>query len=348
VRPPAAATDDSAAGPWTVCRYGAGDEALHDPGGVPLYNESVYFNFVTGLAEGPLGGVLRVGLRPTDGYAELSLHLAMAGGPVRFAYERHPLTTDEHVAGSRVWRCGGMVAECVAPTRRWRVRFAGDGARAVADPVAFGRDPGAALRASPRSSCALELEFDGTRPVHALSPSGDLAPQAGVRYARDHYEQFGVVSGRVEVDGEAWRLDRRPAFRDHSWGPRDWQAAPWMTFASVHLDGGAQLVGIAQRDGGADHAHGVAWTGAALAPLTSMEVRSAYAGTPELHGPLALRFATDGWEAALDAEIAAYLPLRHRSGDRMVRTAQALLRVAGDGHAGWAWVDLTRPAGDGG
>ena len=56
---------------WTACRYGAGDEALHSPGGVPLYNESVYFNFVTGLDDGPRGGVLRVGLRPTAGYAEL-------------------------------------------------------------------------------------------------------------------------------------------------------------------------------------------------------------------------------------------------------------------------------------
>jgi hypothetical protein len=330
---------------WTACRYGAADEALHPPDGVPLYNESVYFNFVTGQDVGPRGGVVRVGLRPTDGYAELSLHLAMGDGAVRFAYERHPLAADDFVAGTRTWRCGRMVAEALEPTRRWRMAFRGDAVAAIADPVAFGRDPGATLRSRATSGCAFDLEFEAAHPLHALTESGDLAPHAGTAYARDHYEQFGALSGDIEVDGERWAITRCPAFRDHSWGPRDWQAAPWMTFATVYLDGGPErIVGIAQRTADGDRAHGLRWDAGGMSPLVAMDVRCSYSGGVELSPPLSLRLETERSAMTLDAEIEAYLPLRHRSGDRMVRTAQALLRLTGDQGSARAWMDLTRPA----
>lgn len=329
---------------WSVCRYGAGDEQLHEPGREQLYNESVYFNFTTGLAAGPLGGVLRVGLRPGDGYAELSLNLPLDDGTILFLYERNPLDYDGFEVGSSRWQSGGMRAEALEPTRRWRLAFDGE-ARAVKDPAGFGRDPGATLRASELTPCTVELEFTGRHPIYTLSESGDLVPDKKVAYAKNHYEQICLASGSIAVAGTHWRIEAQPAFRDHSWGPRDWQSTPWTTFATIALDGDEHVVVVSQRLDGVDRIHGVSWGPDGATPITSYEVISEYAGEPELNEPLAMSFSAGGGEPiTLDAKVDAYLPLRHRSGEQMIRTAQALLSVGGDGRSGVAWTDVTRPA----
>lgn len=329
---------------WTVCRYDGTDECLHEPGREQLYNESVYFNFTTGLASGPLGGVLRIGLRPGDGYAELSLNLPLDDGTILFLYERNPLDYDGFEVGSPRWRSGAMQAEALEPTRRWRLGFA-DEARAVGDPAGFGRDPGATLRASKLVPCEIELELEGSHPIYTLSESGDLVPDKEVAYAKNHYEQICSVSGAIAVAGERWEIHSQPGFRDHSWGPRDWQSTPWTTFATIALDDGEHVVVVSQRLDGEDHVHGVSWNCDGVAEIASYDVVSDYAGEPALEEPLSMSFAVAGEQPViLEAKVDAYLPLRHRSGDQMIRTAQALLTMSGDGRRGVAWTDVTRPA----
>ncbi|HEX3737507.1 MAG TPA: hypothetical protein VHV53_08175 [Solirubrobacterales bacterium] len=342
--------NDAAAPPgtdsdWSVCRYGAVDEILHDPGTHELYNESVYFNFMTGLESGPLGGVLRIGLRPGEGYAELSLNLPQDDGTIIFLYERNPLDYDGFEVGSPSWRSGGMTAAAIVPTRRWRLRFEGDGGRAIRDPAGFGRDPGKTLRAGQRLPCALDLEFVGSHPIYALSESGDLVPDKKVDYAKNHYEQVCTASGTIEIGASSWRIEAQPGFRDHSWGPRDWQSTPWTTFVTAALDDGEYLVAVSQRLDGTDYVRGVSWSRDGMAEIVRYDVISDYAGAPELTEPLKMVFAAgDRGEIELDAKIDAYLPLRHRKGNQTIRTAQALLTVSGAGRRGVAWTDITRPA----
>jgi hypothetical protein len=333
---------------WSVCRYGAADEALHDPGTHELYNESVYFNFMTGLESGPLGGVLRIGLRPGDGYAELSLNLPQSSGAVIFLYERNPLDYDGFEVGSALWRSGGMSAEAMEPTRRWRLHFEGDGGRAIRDPAGFGLDPGSTLRASERTPCTVDLEFVASHPIYALSESGDLVPDKKVDYAKNHYEQVCTASGTIQIGESSWRIEGQPAFRDHSWGPRDWQSTPWTTFVTAALDDGEYIVAVSQRLDGRDYVRGVSWNRDGMTEIGRYEVISDYAGAPELTEPLRMVFAAgDREEIVLDARIDAYLPLRHRKGSQTIRTAQALLTVSGSGRSGLAWTDVTRPAGAG-
>ncbi len=201
-------SSEVAADDWTSCRYAGADEALHDPGAGALYNESVYFNFVTGLPEGPLGGIMRVGLRPTDGYAELSLNLPLGDGSTLFLYRREPLTVADFAVGTGVWQCGQMRLEAVVPTRRWRLHYQGSDPRRLLDPRGLGLDPGSALRASERCPVSVALEFDGRFPLHVLSGSGDIVPGGRAPFARDHYEQFGTVSGTIELRGQRVHLQR--------------------------------------------------------------------------------------------------------------------------------------------
>ncbi len=349
----------SSPAPDSVCRYGPHDEALHDAAAQPLYNESVYVNFVAGVAgvagvgniagvaggpgSAPLGGILRIGLRPTDGYAELSLNLPLAGGATVFAYEREPLGAAAFRPGSPVWRCAGMELEAVEPLRRWRLRFEGSSPRRLLDAAAFGADPGAALRGSRACRVALALEFEARRPIHALSESGDIVAAGGVPFARDHYEQFGQVGGVIELDGVRWQV-AGGGFRDHSWGPRDWQSAPHSNFTTLLGEDGSATVAFAARLDGRDHVQGVRWDESGLERLTGFELRSEYDGGFEIGERLTVAFRRPAGEVRYDGRVRAFLPLRHRGGGRTVRIAQVLVDFDGPAGAARGWSDLTRPA----
>jgi hypothetical protein len=326
--------------------YGESDEALHDHRGQALYNESVYVNFVAGAADplAPLGGIMRVGLRPSDGFAELSLNLPLGDGSTVFLYERRPLDAHDFEPGAPVWRCGGMELAVVEPLRRWRLRFAGSEPRRLHDAAAFGADPGAALRAAPHCTVALSLDFEGRHPVHALSDSGDILAAGGVAFARDHYEQFGLVTGEIELDGVRSAI-LGSAFRDHSWGPRDWQAAPHSDFMTTYEADGSATVAFAARLDGADHVQGVRWGAAGLERVTRFELDSDYAGGVQIGHALAASFGTTASEHVYDGTIRAFLPLRHRSEGGTVRIAQVLIDLDGPGGVARAWADLSRPAG---
>jgi hypothetical protein len=327
---------------WTACRYGADDEALHDPAEQALYNESVYFNFVTGGPDGPLGGILRVGLRPVDGYAELSLNLPLGDGSTVFLYERQPLALDEFRVGSGAWRCGGMCAAVLVPTRTWSLRFVGDTPKRLSDPALFGRDPGAALRAATTCRVALDLQFDGRFPLHALSESGDIVAGGTAAFARNHYEQFGTITGAIELDGAASTV-AGGAFRDHSWGPRDWQSAPDSDFTTVLGADGSGIVAFSARLDGDDHAHGVRWSEQGLERVSGFTVLSDYAGEETIGEALAVAFELPRRTLRYEATVRAFLPLRHRGVSGTVRIGQTLLEFSGPAGAAAGWSDFTRP-----
>jgi hypothetical protein len=328
---------------WTSCRYGSADEALHDPNGTEFYSESVYFNFVTDCEDGPAGGVLRIGLRPTDGYAELSLNLPLSDGTALFCYQREPLEPSAFGVGRSRWECGGMQLEAVEPSRRWRLRYRGDRPRQVREPARLGVDPGAVLRASERVPVDLELEFEGRFPLHTLSPSGDIAEGGGVAFARNHYEQFGSVTGTIAAGPSVSQVAAGPAFRDHSWGPRDWQAAPDSDFITIVDADGSAIAGFVARLGGAEFAAGVRWGSAGRQTVQTLRIETDYAGEPELKRPVTVHVAAGDQQLRYEARVRAFLPLRHRRDEHTVRIGQALLELDGVSGTAAGWTDLTRP-----
>jgi hypothetical protein len=329
---------------WTVCRYGSGDEALHDPSGQPLYNESVYVNFVTGLHDdGLLGGILRVGLRPTDGYRELSLNLPLDDGSTVFLYEREALAPDEFQVGSPLWHCAGMRLEATEPTRRWMLAYEGTRPRRLLDPAQFGLDPGAALRGSEQCRVSLHLAFEGQFPLHALSASGDILAEGGAPFARDHYEQFGSVSGTIELGGRVATV-AGAGLRDHSWGPRDWQSTPHSNFTTIIAQDGTALVAFAARLADREQMHGLRWTESGMQTVNGFELTSDYTGEVWIGPSHAMAFDLPDRRLRYDGTVRAFLPLRHRSGEHTVRIGQTLLDFSGPAGAGRGWSDFTRPA----
>jgi hypothetical protein len=328
---------------FTSCRYGGRHDALQEPGGHESHNDSAYFNLTPLDEAGVVGAVLRIGMRPNEGYSEASLVMPRADGTVVFHYQRSPLSRESFAAGSPRWASGALSLEAIEPTRSWRLAYADGGARLVTEPAAFAERPGSVWRASRPIRCELELDWRADFPVHVLSGDGNLMPGGDeVAYGKNHYEQFGRADGVLRLGDEEWRIEAAPSFRDHSWGPRVWESAPDQDFVTVHLDDGRRVAAVANRAGGRERAHGVIWSPRASEPrpVESYELRSSYAGEASPGAEMGWLFAGAGERVVVEGEVIGFMPLR--VGRHPVRIAQMIVRLGGDA-PGRAKTDLTRP-----
>ena len=107
----------AAADPAFITRLAPEDEFTHDPGEAQNYNESMYFNVFD--AEAKTGGWFRIGNRPNEGYAEVSVCLYLPDGRVAFTFGR-PTISD-----NAAMNAGGLKVDVVEPFKRLKVSFSG-------------------------------------------------------------------------------------------------------------------------------------------------------------------------------------------------------------------------------
>src|SRR5688572_33036846 len=119
------------------------DDYLHAREAATNFNESAYYNFSDPGCG--LGGWVRLGNRPNEGYAEMTTCLYLPDGRVAFWFGRpHIDTNDAHDAG-------GLRFEVVKPFEEHVVTYEGPVAL-LEDPGAM-EDPKAAFTESPRVQC---------------------------------------------------------------------------------------------------------------------------------------------------------------------------------------------------
>ena len=93
------------------------DDYFHAPDDDPNYNESRYYSFYD-PAPG-LGGWVRMGNRPNEGYAEMTVCLYLPDGRVGFMFKR------PHIDGHHAHDAGGLRFEVVAPYEEHHVTYDG-------------------------------------------------------------------------------------------------------------------------------------------------------------------------------------------------------------------------------
>lgn len=186
------------------------DDYTHPLGPERNFNESMYFQFHDPAQQ--ICGFLRLANRPNEGRGERTVCLYLPDGSVAFGFERPPVTTNEAMSA------GGLDVSVIEPMRDVRVRF--DGAvRLLAEPRAM-VDPKAALSGSPIADCHVALHWAAAAPPHEQTFEAD-----GESFAPNHYEQLAAVTGEVTLGDDTMTISGH-GLRDHSWGPRSWQA-PW-------------------------------------------------------------------------------------------------------------------------
>jgi hypothetical protein len=305
------------------------DEYPHPLEDDSTFNESMYFNvYDPGVR---VGGFFRLGNRANEGYAEMTICLYLPDGRVGFMFARPEIRTNEG------FDAGGMRFGVERPFELLRVAYEGPLAL-LADPLAM-RDPKVAFTGAEHVTASVALEYRG------LAPAFGGEGLAG--FARGHYEQHVGARGRIAAGEEAWEIDGF-GLRDHSWGPRSWQAPRWYRWLTGNAgeEDGFMVAIVATADGDVRRS-GVLLEGGDYTAIESADIETQAAGEEGYHDRLRCRARTADREVEIAGEVRSLIPLRHRGRDRITRISEGLTEYRWDGRTGYGmseYLDTFRRA----
>jgi hypothetical protein len=291
------------------------DEFMHDTAGVSNFNESMYFNFYDGARE--LGGFVRIGNRPNEGYAEQTTCLYLPDGRIAFNFGRPSITSND------AFEAGGCAFEVVTPFRELMVRY--DGKVVLLDEPEAMVDPRKAFRENPWVDCSLELTYRGLSPMFGGEPvddDGNPLPARENEFAKGHYEQHVGARGSIRLGDADWEIDAY-GLRDHSWGPRFWQAPWWYRWLTGNCgeDFGFMLSIIASREA-SPRRGGIIFADGAYHPVKHCSIETGWRGDDHYHETITAVAATEEREYRIAGTVKSLIPLRNRrtapDGERMV------------------------------
>lgn len=211
-------------------RYPPEDDRPHAPGADPSWQESYVVSWWDDTAG--IGGFTRLGRAPHEGTSSVLFGVLSADG-TRFR------RNDEGIA---------------LPADKGPDRFVADRGHWASF------DEGLCFEAR-EPDCDLSLSFeDFYEPFNYFTATSDSL--VGKEVAPDHYQVGGRVTGTARLGDRTYEIDGL-GHRDHSWGPRRWQAivghrwfagtlGPELSFSLIttYLDGGQlSRLGLVVRDG---------------------------------------------------------------------------------------------------
>ncbi len=317
------------------------DDLMHANTGEANYNESAYYNFYDPAQR--LGGFVRLGNRPNEGYAEMTLCLYLPGGTVGFMFGR------PRIADNARFDAGGMRFDVRTPMREHAIRYEGT-ACLLARPLDL-LDPRAAFSQNPHVATRLELSYSALSPAHGGELREDRdgtwvsvrAEKTGQEFARGHLEQHGHATGHVTVGEQRWTIDGY-GLRDRSWGPRYWQAPRsyrWLTM-NFGPDAGIAAALTFQRDGTQVQGGYISESGMKSRPIARVELESDHAGAEQLHWGLRARLhpADGGAVEEVTGRVLTMVPLRNRRNGVTTRIAEGLTEWQWRGRVGYGWSEF--------
>ncbi|MGH7814984.1 MAG: DUF7064 domain-containing protein [Candidatus Binataceae bacterium] len=317
------------------------DDLMHSNTGESNYNESAYYNFYDRNAR--LGGFLRLGNRPNEGYAEMTMCLYLPDGTAGFMFQRPEIKNNE------AHNAGGMKFAVQKPFEHHRIGYAGK-VCILKNPLEMA-EPREAFKNNPYADVALELDYRATAPGwggELRQKDGDkwkpLAPSgsAEIQFARGHLEQLGRATGKLVLkqDGAAreFSIDGL-GLRDHSWGPRYWQAPKYYRWLTMNFDAG--LGGMAtitvNRDGSERPGGFIARKDKPNLNIVKTEIETEFAGEQRLHDKLKVTCHTEegGAPIVITGRVLSMIPLRNRRAGAVTRIAEGMTEWNWDGKIGY-------------
>jgi len=285
---------------------------MHELGPEPNFNESMYFNLYD-PAQG-VGGWFRCGNRANEGYAEMTVCLYLPGGRVGFMFKRAEISSND------AFDAGGIRFEVIEPFERLDVTYSGK-VVVLDDPLQMA-DPKTAFTENPYAPCEVRIEYSGVSAMFGGEPDKPHE-KPGEEFAKGHYEQLIAGKGSIRVGDEQWEVDGF-GLRDHSWGPRFWQAPwyyRWLT-ANFGPDFGFMGSRVARRDGDGTRG-GFVWEDGQLHLCRDVQISTDWEGEDTHHQTVfaTLRSADREWKVT--GKVLSLIPLRNRrpdpeSGDMLV------------------------------
>ncbi|MGV3758208.1 MAG: DUF7064 domain-containing protein [Actinomycetota bacterium] len=307
------------------------DEYMHELGPEPNFNESMYFNLYDPIQK--VGGWFRCGNRANEGYAEMTVCLYLPDGRVAFMFKRPEIDSND------AFDAGGIRFEVIEPFKRLDVTY--EGKVVILDDPLEMADPKTAFTNNPYAECEIRIEYRGVSDMFGGEPE-ESHEAPGEEFAKAHYEQLVGGRGTIRVGEETWDVDGY-GLRDHSWGPRFWQA-PWYyrwPTANFGDDFGFMGSRVAKREGAGSRG-GFVWEDGQLHLCRDFEIETDWQGEDTYHQSIraTLRSADKEWKVT--GEVINLIPLRNRrpdpdTGDMLVtRISEGMTRwTLDDGREGY-------------
>lgn len=287
------------------------DDFTHAPSEEANFNESMYFN-VYDPAE-RLGGFFRIGNRVNEGRAEVTACVYLPDGRVGFTFARPAISTNEG------FDAGGMRFDVVHPLEELIVAYAG-GLTILTDPLEMA-DPKRAFTTNPHVSASVNLRYVATAPPVGGEHEA-TRERPGEEFARAHYEQLVGASGTVVVGDQSWTVQGF-GLRDHSWGPRSWQA-PWYYRWLVGNGAEFGFMGSMVARRSAEPAQGgFIWDGGRLHLCDRCEITTTWSAN-NYHRAVGVKMFSGGQEWAVRGEVLNLIPLRNQRDGMVTRISEGL------------------------
>ncbi len=312
----------------------ASDDYTHPLGSEENFNESMYFNFFD--ASRQAGGFVRLGNRANEGRAEMTTTVYLPDGRVLFMFKRPSI---EH---NDAFDAGGMRFEVIEPAQKLRTTY--EGSVVVLEEPRQMADPKRAFTENPVQRIRLDLEHDAVGPMYGSKQDDDETDRpAEKQFGKAHYEQHMAVRGTVELEGETITIEGH-GLRDHSWGPRYWQAIHGYEWLTMNFGPSAgAMVSVIERDAGNVRRGGVLVRDGKMHGLTDCRVEVVYEDGTPFHRSLEVHAkTTSGEDFVVHGEVKNFIPLRNRRGEQTTYIGEGMTEWSWDGRVGYGLSELLR------
>ena len=302
------------------------DEGVHAVGPASNWNESRYVDFWD--ADARVGGWLRIGMRPNERRAEMSVCVYLPDGRIAFRFDRVPIDDNGLSAGGQSWQVD-------EPYLRNTVQY--QGPVHVLEDGWLLADPRSAYAAADEVDCALDLTMTSRGLPAVMGSDQDHIDRIFLPGQADfHYQHLAWTVGTVRVGDRTWTVTAQGG-KDHSWGPRNWHAKTYLRWHTGVIDAHTGFMLLRGVGPTKQTRSGHVWEAGRFHLVDDFEMRNDYAGAPhfELRSvQLTIRAGDRTWVTTGTPH--AWLPLRHRQPD--ASGEEALLRIV-KSPAEWTWPD---------
>jgi hypothetical protein len=292
-------------------RLDESDEYMHELGPESNFNESMYINCFDPVQQ--VGGWFRMGNRANEGTAEMTVCLYLPGieaehpRRVGFMFKRPSIENNDQLEGA------GLAWTMVTPFEELRIDYTGN--LVMLDEPEQMADPRSAFKNNPFADCEVHLTFTGQGRPSMFGGEPDTPHETpGEEFAKGHYEQLIEGRGTIRVGEEQWDLEGF-GLRDHSWGPRYWQAPwyyRWLT-ANVDRNFGFMASRVAKKEGPGTRG-GFVWENGKLHLCDHVEITTETRGDEQYHHTVhgLIRSSRSDREWRFTGEALSLIPLRNR------------------------------------